>query len=1499
MMHTHRARRRTTATLLTGALAIAPLVWAPTALAANEQITPIAQIQGTGSATPLAGKSVTTRGVVTAAYPTGGFRGFVIQTPGTGETVPEASHAVFVYANSTNLPTLGQYVEVTGTAGEYNGLTQLSQPTWTALDDDVEAPTPLDIAWPETNDEREQLESMLYQPSSYDFTVSNTYSTNQYGEVGLAFGDTPLRQPTDVARPGSDKAAAIQAENIAKSVVLDDGATTNFFSTKAATPPYISLDEPFRVGAPVVFDEPVVVDYRNNLWKLNPTAQALPGEEPASAKNTRTAGPDAKSLGDADLTVASFNVLNYFTTTGEDWAAQGNTCTAYSDRAGTKITVKSCSNNGPRGAWNDQSLTRQQDKIVAAINTLDSAVVGLLEIENSAALGEEPDEATATLVAALNAAAGEERWDYIRSSTDLPPVNQQDAITNAVIYQPALVSPLGDSRALGDQSGDGQPFSNAREPLGQAFTPTDDGDPFFFVVNHFKSKGSAGPLPGDTDQGDGQGSSNASRVAQATALRDWVESTITSLSADTEQDITDVALTGDFNSYTQEDPMQVFYEAGYTNSTPELNDGEYSYSFSGLAGSLDHVLFNESFADRITGADIWNINSGESIALEYSRYNYHGTVFYAPDAYRSSDHDPVIIGLKNSRGGSDQKSVDINLLDINDFHGRIDNNTVKFAGTVEAARAEYPDSTLFLSAGDNIGASVFASAVQDDKPTLDVLNALELATSAVGNHEFDVSYEHLTTTVEDWSDFDYLGANVYTAGTTEPALKEYAVFDVSGVSVGVIGAITEETPSLVTPGGIEAIEFGDPVEAVNRVAEQLTDGDDSNGEADVLVALYHEGAGAGTPDGSDLPEEIAAGGVFADIATNTSPEVAAIFTGHTHKQYAWLGDNGDKAQRPIIQTGSYGEHIGQAVLTVDTTTGEVTEATAKNIARSTVADNELIAAYPRVAEVSSIVTQALEYAKEVGSQPVGSVTADITTAYTDGEYVDGVYTGGSRDDRASASTLGTVVANSLRDSLSTPERGGADFGVVNPGGLRADLLYGDDGVITYAEANAVLPFVNNLWTTTFTGAQVKTMLEQQWQRTSAGDVPSRPYLQLGLSDNVTYTFDASRDEGDRITSIRINDEELDPAREYVVGTFSFLAQGGDNFHVFTEGQDTRDSGLIDREAWIAYLEDNKELSPSFARQGVSVSSLPGELTPGETVTTTLSRLNMTSLGSPVNTTLAVTFDGGSLNEPVTAGDVDVTTDGQGTANVTLEVPDAAAGATVMRFVADPSGTTVTLPVTVAEGTAPEPEFSTRTTFTAGTSIAGADTKIKVKVTATAPKGSKGSSKKPGKPFGTVTFMEGDTKLGTARVKNGKVTTSIVLDAGRHAVTATFTPDDTERYGESTSKVVKIKTSKARSDVQTKLDTTRVTLPDTATVSIKVIAKKQAAAPEGAVMIYSGRDQIAEGVLVPGKKSTSTVDIELVDLPAGTYRDLVAVYPGNDNTSRSTETIRTLTVRSAR
>lgn len=335
-----------------------------------------------------------------------------------------------------------------------------------------------------------------------------------------------------------------------------------------------------------------------------------------------------------------------------------------------------------------------------------------------------------------------------------------------------------------------------------------------------------------------------------------------------------------------------------------------------------------------------------------------------------------------------------------------------------------------------------------------------------------------------------------------------------------------------------------------------------------------------------------------------------------------------------------------------------------------------------MAAVKIIVDAALANAAAVGNEQVGSVAADITTAFRGGSYVDGAYVGPAgplgtgRDDRSRESTLGDLVAASLLSTLSSPERGGAEIGVVNPGGLRAELYYGDDGVITYAEANAVLPFVNNLFTTSLTGAQFKQVLEQQWQTAAlpTDPAPSRPYLQLGLSDNVTYTFDASRPQGERITSITVDGAPIDPAASYRIRTFSFLVTGGDNFRAFTQGTNTTDSGLIDRDAWIQYLRDQPNLAPDFARQAVEVVGAPATAAVGETVNLTVNGLDLTSLGAPQNQSLGALLGDRPLTDfPVV----------DGSAQISFTVPDdAPTGEQTLFLVATPSATTISLPITI-------------------------------------------------------------------------------------------------------------------------------------------------------------------------------------------------------------------------
>lgn len=630
-----------------------------------EGVTPISDIQGTGDASPIQGKTVTTRGVVTAAYPEGGLNGYYIQTPGSGgadRADGAASDGIFVYSPDTVADiSIDDHVEVTGTVSEHYGQTQISVSAsgLKKVDEPAEAVKPVEDAFPAGDEKRESLEGMLLQPSE-SLTVADNYNTNTYGEVVLATGEGTLDQPTDVHRPGTPEAKALEAENLDREVVLDDGATVNFLKADKDIPlPYLSKEDPVRVGAQANFTSPVVLGFDHEKWRFQPTTR-LTGDnaeavQPTYFTDTRTDAPEAVG---GQVSLASFNVLNYFTTTGD----QLDGCQYYDDREGNHITVRGGCD--ARGAANAESLKRQETKIVTAINKLDASVVSLMEIENSAAFGKDRDDALSTLVKRLNEAAGTQKWDFVDSPAAVP--TDEDVIRTALIYQPAEVAPQNESTILDDQDA----FSNAREPLSQAFAPKDgtgeiEKDKTFVTIsNHFKSKGS-GSGPGNEDSGDGQGASNADRVKQSEALVGFAGDQQEATNSDL------VYLLGDFNSYTQEDPMQVFYEAGYKDIAAEKTD-ESTYVYGSRTGSLDHVLALDASDeadgagtgatafDSVTGADVWNINSVESLALEYSRFNYNVSDLFAPDQFRASDHDPVVVGLFDSsdEGGDDDAGAD-------------------------------------------------------------------------------------------------------------------------------------------------------------------------------------------------------------------------------------------------------------------------------------------------------------------------------------------------------------------------------------------------------------------------------------------------------------------------------------------------------------------------------------------------------------------------------------------------------------------------------------------------------------------------------------------------------------------------------------------------------------------------------------------------------------------------------------------------------------------------
>ena len=546
----------------------------------------IGAVQGTGAASPLVDQQVVVRGVVVGDVP--GLRGFYLQdSDGNADT----SDGVFVF--SSVAVALGDDVQVSGKVQEFALQTQVSPGTNVELCGVAALPaaTPLDL--PADDAARERLEGMLVTATDI-LTVSEVFALTSFGELTLSEGGL-LVQPTELARPGAG-AQAIAANNLLRSIVLDDALTSR---TSITTRPYLSPATPVRVGDELSFTEPLVLGFGFGQWRLQPADGTADGV--FAAQNSRPATPDAVG---GDVTIGSFNVLNYFLTfTGPD----------------------------ARGARNAAGLEKQAAKIVSAITALDADVLSLQEVEDTASTGYgdgSPDQALADLVRRLNLEAGGAVWAFTPFPAELLAVDR-DVIRNAIIYKQDVVQPVGPSVGLVDEA----IWYNAREPIAQTFAK--DGDVFTVVANHFKSKSPGAPTGDNIDTGDGQGQWNGDRVRQAVSLAAFTDR----LGASTGDD--DVLVLGDLNSYTQEDPIEVLRAAGFTDLGSLLDEGRYSYVFGARSGSLDHAMATASLSAKVTDAAHWNINAVESFAYQYTG----DPALYAPHQYRASDHDPLILGI--------------------------------------------------------------------------------------------------------------------------------------------------------------------------------------------------------------------------------------------------------------------------------------------------------------------------------------------------------------------------------------------------------------------------------------------------------------------------------------------------------------------------------------------------------------------------------------------------------------------------------------------------------------------------------------------------------------------------------------------------------------------------------------------------------------------------------------------------------------------------------------
>ncbi|UGS26472.1 5'-nucleotidase C-terminal domain-containing protein [Microbacterium resistens] len=603
--------------------------------------------------------------------------------------------------------------------------------------------------------------------------------------------------------------------------------------------------------------------------------------------------------------------------------------------------------------------------------------------------------------------------------------------------------------------------------------------------------------------------------------------------------------------------------------------------------------------------------------------------------------------------------VSIDVVTVNDFHGRIEADGASagaavLAGAVQQFRSENPN-TIFAAAGDLIGASTFTSFIQDDNPTIDALNAAGLDVSAAGNHEFDQGWADLRDRVQDRAEWEYLSANVFLTETGEPALAPSWVKDVQGVKVGFVGAVTEDLDTLVSPDGIAELEVRSIVDSVNDAAADLKDGDPANGEADVIILLVHEGAT--TVEASSITPDSRLG----EIVYGVGPDVNAIVSAHTHLAYNHVIDG-----RPVVSAGQYGENVGRMNLQVDPETKELLSIT--NEVLPLVVDD--VPQYPAVPEVQAIVDKATEEADVLGAEKVGEVTADLNRArQSDGS-----------ENRGGESTIGNFIADAQKEAT------GADIALMNPGGIRADIAFagsgeGDaDGDVTFREAATVQPFANSMVTVQLTGAQIVRILEEQWQPADA----SRPFLKLGVSKGLQYTYDPAAAAGAHIRTATLDGAPLDPAAVYTVAANSFLAAGGDNFVTFAEGADRKDTGQIDLELLVNWFRDNGTAEPDLAQRAVGVvlgGAGESGFAEGGPATVDLSSLAF-SAGEPAPGPVTV-----SLGDTLLAtAEIDTaivdTTDEVGRASLALTLPAGVSGEQALTIRVESTGTEVQVPITI-------------------------------------------------------------------------------------------------------------------------------------------------------------------------------------------------------------------------
>jgi 5'-nucleotidase len=519
--------------------------------------------------------------------------------------------------------------------------------------------------------------------------------------------------------------------------------------------------------------------------------------------------------------------------------------------------------------------------------------------------------------------------------------------------------------------------------------------------------------------------------------------------------------------------------------------------------------------------------------------------------------------------------VELRILAINDFHGYLqpppggiaianpEDRTKKIvvpAGGAERMATlvkelrEGHKNTIFVAAGDLIGASPFLSAMFHDEPTIESLSMMGLAISSVGNHEFDEGKDELLRMQNGGchpvdtclgphpftgATFRYLAASTFEKSNGKTVFPPYEIREFEGIPVAFIGLTLKGTPNIISPASAAGFEFRDEAQTVNALIPELK----ARG-VEAIVVLIHEG---GEPIG-DYNECPGISGPIVEIVKKFDRAVDVVVSGHTHRAYV-CGIDG----RLVTSGDRYGTLVTAIDLKLDPKTRDVISARAENtIVR--------IATLAKDPEQSALIESYDRLAAPIANRPAGSVTATLSRA----------------PNAAGESVLGDIIADAQLAATRAGESGGAVMAFTNPGGVRADITRREDGAVTYADIFSSQPFRNQLVTLTLTGKQIKDMLEQQWQD------PTRPRI-LQVSEGFFYAWDAGRGDGERIVAAKmtLNGQPIDPAASYRVTVNNFLALGGDGFTVL-KGGSAPQFGLYDVDALHGYFRANSPFGPTAA-----------------------------------------------------------------------------------------------------------------------------------------------------------------------------------------------------------------------------------------------------------------------------------------------------------------------------